>query len=241
MNNPEKRIFLSCFVSMMFILLLVLIHFFEVEMSLDFHRLGVFPRKPEGLVGIITHPLIHSSWKHLATNSVSLFILLSCLLYFYKDWAYAILSIIWVGTGIILFLIGRASWHIGASGIIYGMAFFFFFSGIFSKTKYMIAISLLIAFLYGSMVWSITPHFVKPEISWEGHLAGAVMGIITAIFFYDKAELAKIEERTYNDEEDEALYEKWVKSLEPASETNPNQDTCEKEEKEKKTDKSENT
>lgn len=214
MNNSEKRIFLSCFVSFIFIVILVLIHFIQVEMSLNFNNLGVFPRELKGVLGIITHPLIHSSWKHLAANSISLFFLLAFLLYLYKDWAYLILSLIWSGTGIILFIIGRSSWHIGASGIIYGLAFFFFFSGIFSKTKYMTAVSMLITFLYGSMVWSITPHFVKPETSWEGHLAGAIMGIILSVFMYDKAELAKHEEKTYDEKEDDELYREWVKSLE---------------------------
>lgn len=191
-------------------------------MSLDFYKLGVYPREIKGLLGIITHPLIHSSWGHLLANSSSLFFLLATLIYFYKDWSYLIFFLIWITEGTLLFIIGRENWHIGASGIIYGLAFFLFFSGVFSKTKSMMAVSLLMVFLYGSMIWSMTPHFVKADVSWEGHLSGAIAGFIMSIFLYSKAELSKKEPVTYNDEEDEELYNKWMESLKLENESNKN-------------------
>ena len=111
---------------------MIIIHFTGEQLSLDFYKLGVYPREIKGLLGIITHPLIHSSWGHLLANSSSLFFLLATLIYFYKDWSYLIFFLIWITEGTLLFIIGRENWHIGASGIIYGLAFFLFFSGVFS-------------------------------------------------------------------------------------------------------------
>lgn len=224
MENSKKRFSLALFTSAIFIVILVLIHFAGEQLSLDFYKLGVYPREIKGLLGIITHPLIHSSWGHLLANSSSLFFLLATLIYFYKDWSYLIFFLIWITEGTLLFIIGRENWHIGASGIIYGLAFFLFFSGVFSKTKSMMAVSLLMVFLYGSMIWSMTPHFVKADVSWEGHLSGAIAGFIMSIFFYSKAELSKKEPIIYNDEEDEELYNKWMESLKPESESNKDKD-----------------
>lgn len=224
MENSKKRFSLALFTSAIFIVILVLIHFAGEQLSLDFYKLGVYPREIKGLLGIITHPLIHSSWGHLLANSSSLFFLLATLIYFYKDWSYLIFFLIWITEGTLLFIIGRENWHIGASGIIYGLAFFLFFSGVFSKTKSMMAVSLLMVFLYGSMIWSMTPHFVKADVSWEGHLSGAIAGFIMSIFFYSKAELSKKEAVIYNDEEDEELYNKWMESLKPESENNKDKD-----------------
>lgn len=215
MENSKKRFFLALFTSAIFIIILIIIYFAGEQLSLDFYRLGVYPREPKGLIGILTHPLVHSSWGHLLANSSSLVFLLATLIYFYKDWSYLIFFLIWITEGTILFIIGRENWHIGASGVIYGLAFFLFFSGVFSKTKSMMAVSLLMVFLYGSMIWSITPHFVKAEVSWEGHLSGAIAGFVMSLFLYSKAELSKKEPVTYNDEEDEELYNKWMESLKP--------------------------
>lgn len=220
MQNSKKRIVLSLEVSGIFILFLILIHFTGETLSLDLYKFGVYPREVKGIAGILTHPLIHSSWKHLFTNCSSLFFLLAALIYFYKDWAYLVLAISWIGEGILLFIIGRANWHIGASGIIYALAFFLFFSGIFSRTKSMTAISLLMVFLYGSMVWSIMPYFVENSISWEGHLSGAITGFFASIFLFSKTDMAKQEPVLYNDKEDEELYIKWTQSLEPPKQEN---------------------
>ncbi len=92
---------------------------------------------------------------------------------------------IWIGCGALTFLIGKPGWHIGASGIIYGLAFFLFFSGILRKHVPLIAISLLITFLYGGLVWNMFPQFAKATTSWEGHLSGAIAGTLCAIGFME--------------------------------------------------------
>lgn len=136
-----------------------------------------------GVFGIFAHPLVHGSWKHLLANTLPLLFLMWCLFYFYRHIASYIFFAIWIGCGALTFLIGKPGWHIGASGIIYGLAFFLFFSGILRKHVPLIAISLLVTFLYGGLIWNMFPFFAKETTSWEGHLSGAITGTICAIAF----------------------------------------------------------
>jgi len=155
----------------------------EVGMDWDFSRLGVYPMEKRGLVGILTHPLIHSGFSHLLTNTIPLFFLSWCLFYFYRGIAGKIFILIWFGGGLLTFLIGKPGWHIGASGLIYGLAFFLFFSGILRKYVPLIAISLLVTFLYGGIIWHMFPYFSPTNMSWEGHLSGGIMGTLCAFVF----------------------------------------------------------
>jgi len=153
-------------------------------MELDFVTGGVMPRKVSGLPGIITSPLIHSDWKHLIDNSIPTFVLGLVLFYFYRDIAYRVFFIIYFLGGILLWIIGREAYHIGDSGIIYGMAAFLFTSGVIRKVTNLMAISLLVVFLYGSMVWGLLPF--DYQVSWEGHLMGAVVGVALAFLYRDQ-------------------------------------------------------
>lgn len=213
MNIERKRLLLSIYIPAFLIAAIIATHLCSVLLSIDFTNLGIYPRETKGIIGIVTHVFVHASWEHLLSNCIPLLLLSWCLFYFYKDWAFAIIAFIWILSGILTFTIGRPNWHIGASGLIYGLAFFNFTAGIISKTKTMIAISLLTTFLYGGFVWSIMPYFVKASISWEGHLSGAIAGVIAALLFYNKCIYAKEEKRIYNDEEDEMLYKMWQESL----------------------------
>ena len=105
------------------------------------------------------------------------------LYYFYNQIATKVLVISYLFSGLILWLIGRESWHIGASGLIYALAFFLFFSGIIRKHIPLIAISFIVAFVYGSMIWHIFPWQVQDPISWEGHLGGGIIGTVLSIWF----------------------------------------------------------
>ena len=152
-------------------------------MEWDFTHLGVYPMQQKGVFGIFAHPLVHSSFKHLFANTIPFFFLSWCLFYFYRGIAPYIFFTIWIGCGLLTFLIGKPGWHIGASGIIYGLAFFLFFSGLLRKHIPLIAISLLITFLYGGLVWNMFPQFAKADTSWEGHLGGAITGFLCSIAF----------------------------------------------------------
>ncbi len=185
MKIEQKRIWYALFFPFMFILLLWLIGVLKWSFDPDWHFLGIYPRHLKGLVGIITEPLIHENFSHLFYNSIPLIILGWCLCYFYKGIAYRSFFLIWITSGVITWLTGRESWHIGASGLVYGLCFFLFFSGIFRKYIPLISISLLVAFLYGSMIWNMFPisELVDKSISWEGHLSGAIAGFVWAVIF----------------------------------------------------------
>ena len=185
MQLETKRAVYAAFFPALFILLIWIMMGFGWSFDFDWYRLGIFPRRTEGLLGILTSPLIHSNIKHLFSNTVSLFILGWCLFYFYKDMAYAVFPLIWIFSGLITWSIGRESWHIGASGLIYGMSFFLFFSGVFRKYIPLLAISLMVAFLYGSSLWNMFPisEWIDSSVSWEGHLAGAIGGLVCAVMF----------------------------------------------------------
>lgn len=157
---------------------------FWMEQSLGFNLKsgGVRPRTLEGLKGILFSPFLHGSMKHIVSNSIPLLVLTVALFYFYRRLAFHVLIFGWLLTGFLTWLIGRDfSVHIGASGIVYLLASFLFFKGIWSKNMRLIAVSLIVVFLYGSLIWGVFPN--EPNISWEGHLSGFVSGIVFAIYY----------------------------------------------------------
>ncbi len=205
-NSPDEdkreknKILSSFFYSGCFIVLLWLIQFLQWAINKDISTYGVLPRKTEGLVGILTAPLIHADFSHLISNSITLFLLLFGILYFYRSSVVKVFFIIYICDGFLVWLFARQSYHIGASGLVYGFASFLFFSGLFRKDKRSIALSLLIVFLYGGMVWGVLP--ADPKISFESHLFGAIVGIICAFIFRKNDPPPKYEWEDENYEED---------------------------------------
>jgi membrane associated rhomboid family serine protease len=169
---------------LLFILLLWIVFWFEIRFGFDFNHFGIQPRTVQGLRGIIFSPFIHSDIKHLFHNTIPLFVLTMALFYFYRSISWKVLLVGLLLTGILTWVIGRPANHIGASGVIYLLASFLFFKGIFSKYYRLIALSLIVVFLYGGMLWFIVP--VDPKISWEGHLSGLVVGLLLAFVFQQK-------------------------------------------------------
>lgn len=153
----------------------------EYYFDLDFKTLGIFPRKTESLKGIFFSPFIHGSFEHLISNTVPFFLLSTAIFYFYRKLAYRILFFSWLLTGIAVWIGGRYSWHIGASGLVYAFASFLFFAGILNKERQLIAISLLVIFLYGGLIWGVFPG--RKGVSWESHLFGFLSGFIFAYFY----------------------------------------------------------
>lgn len=207
MKFETKRLLYAAFPPILFIIILWLIKTLEWGYNADWYQLGIYPRNISGLTGILTEPLVHANIKHLISNTFPLLILGWCLFYFYKDLAYAVFPLIWIISGMITWIIGRESWHIGASGLIYGLSFFLFFSGILRRYIPLMAISMLVAFLYGSTVWNMLPisELVDANTSWEGHLSGAISGLILAIVFRKNGpqKPKDFEEEEEEDNEDE--------------------------------------
>ncbi|MCX6233556.1 MAG: rhomboid family intramembrane serine protease [Bacteroidetes bacterium] len=205
--DQEKRGFINSLVFPSILLVLIwLIRGIEVLFSIDLGFLGISPLKLSGLIGIITAPLIHGSISHLAANSLPLFVLTVAIFYFYREIAWQIVLLIWFTTGLWTWFIARDAYHIGASGVIYGMASFLIFSGLIRKDMRLSIVSFIVVFLYGSFVWGVFPDFFPDrEISWESHLMGFVSGLIMA-FYYRKSgpQRKKYDWEDEEDEEDDA-------------------------------------
>src|ERR1035437_3518871 len=164
-------------------ILMILSFVLEKGMDWDFHTAGIFPRRIENIWGVFTLIFVHADWSHLFNNVFSFVILGSFLFFFYKQIALKVLAVSYIFSGFILWIIGRESWHIGASGLIYSIAFFLFFSGVIRKHVPLIAISLIVAFVYGSMIWHVFPWQYQDPISWEGHLSGGIIGFVLSIWY----------------------------------------------------------
>jgi len=165
-------------------------------------RFGLRPGSVPGLVGILFAPLLHGSFQHLLSNSVPLLISLTAVLYLYPASSLRVIPSIWLGSGAIAWLIGRPSLHFGASGLIYGLLAFVFVSGILRRDIRSVSVSLMVGFLYGSMVWGVLP--IRPHMSWEMHLAGALTGVVLAFVFrrWDRVPLLR-----YDWEDDDSVPE----------------------------------
>ena len=202
LKAEKYKILASLMFPLAFVLLLWLIRYIEYATESDFTFLGTYPLHKEGLTGIITGPLIHANWKHLANNSLPLLFLSWTIFYFYKEIAYKVFFLIYFLSQLWLwFFYVRPAWHIGASGLVYGMGTFIFVSGIIRKNRNLLAISLLVAFLYGGMVWGIFPY--EEHISWEGHMMGMFAGIILAYYYKNYGPPRPNEAFEDEDDEDE--------------------------------------
>ena len=181
MDEEKPRIKIALIFSLLFVIVIWLVRLFEMYTKIDLSVYGVYPKTAKGLSGILTSPLIHADLSHIASNTLPIFLLTTGLFYLYTKSALKVFMIIYIFHGLGVWLFGRQSYHIGASGIIYGLAAFLFFIGLFRKDSSSIGLSLLVVFLYGSLVWGILP--TDPAISYEAHLSGAFAGIVCSIIF----------------------------------------------------------
>ncbi len=166
---------------LLFLLAIVVVFWIESRFNINLNHLGIYPRKIEGLRGILFSPFIHGDVKHLFNNAIPLLVLTSALFYFYRRIRWKVLIYGLLLTGLFTWLIGRSNIHIGASGVIYMLTAFLMFRGILSKHYQLTALSFSVIFLYGGFIWYVFP--TDPKISWEGHLSGFIVGIIFALIF----------------------------------------------------------
>jgi membrane associated rhomboid family serine protease len=182
-----------------FVLLLWLLEVLDLSFGLNLSRLGVYPRELQGLPGVLAAPLIHGGWGHLISNSFALLVLGTVLLYGYPRSALALLVLVWLGSGIGVWLFARGSYHFGASGLTHGLMFFIFVSGILRHDRLSIALSMIVFFLYGGMVWTVFP--TGPGVSFESHFFGAIMGVTGAFALFGRDPLPP--EKHYDWEDDD--------------------------------------
>jgi membrane associated rhomboid family serine protease len=207
----RKKFLLSMIIPGTFIFLMWLVMFVEMLFEIDFSGFGIYPLSFRGLPGIIFSPFIHADFKHLFNNSIPLFFLSVALFYFYSEVALKVFTLTFFLTGFLVWIAGREAWHIGASGLVYGLASFLFFSGIIRRYFRLIALSLLVVFLYGSMVWGMFPDIYK-NVSWESHMLGFFSGVLLSVLFRKKGPQKPVyewmnEEIVNEEEEDNEIVE----------------------------------
>jgi membrane associated rhomboid family serine protease len=181
LKAEKSKMFHTFFFPVLFIFLLWLVKFIEIVFDYPLYNLGVYPRHIKGILGVFTSPLIHADFGHLVSNSIPLLVLGAGLFYYYRTVAYKIFFLILFATGFWVWVSARPSYHIGASGVVYGLATFMFVSGAIKKNMSLAAFSLVVVFLYGNLIWGVLP--VMPHISWESHLMGAIAGVVMAFYY----------------------------------------------------------
>jgi membrane associated rhomboid family serine protease len=183
------------------VVVLLAIWLLDQALHLDLARFGIMPREASGLGGILAAPLLHGDWEHIFNNSTAILALGWCLMYFYPRAAGRVVLFTWLLGGLGVWLMGRTNPHIGASGVIYGMAAFLFMSGLLHRQRTLMALTMLVTFLYGSLIWGILP--VMHHVSWESHLWGAVVGLVLA-FAYRRIPPAVVDPKpSFADEDDD--------------------------------------
>jgi membrane associated rhomboid family serine protease len=205
--TERPRFIKSLLFPAMFVVLIWVVKTTELVFDLELYSWGLFPKTLQGLRGIVFSPLIHGDFSHLISNTFPLLLLGSALFYFYRDVAFRVLLFSVAITGLWVWVLGRPSYHIGASGLIYSLAAFLFVSGVIRRHPRLMALSLLVVFLYGGMVWGIFP--VQERVSWESHLMGMLSGILLAFFYRSHGPQRK----------------KYSWELEPESEPEPEPET----------------
>lgn len=182
-RKEERSFYFKLKLSLFIVTFWFLVEILDRIFSLNLEFYGLKPKTLEGLFGILSFPFLHGDWQHLVSNASSAIILLTALFVFHEAKSFKLLFILYISSGSLLWLIGDlGSNHIGASGLIYALAFFLFVASIIQRDRNSMALSFFIIMLYGSMIWGIMPYFVQENVSWQGHLSGAVVGITLALY-----------------------------------------------------------
>jgi len=183
-----------------FVALIWFIQLLNWALDLGVEDFGVRPRELAGLPGILFAPLMHSGFAHLIANSVPLLIVGTAMLYLYPSAALLVLPAVYLGPGIAVWVFARGGVHVGASGLIYGLVSYIFVAGMIRRDRRAIAASLLVSFLYGASVWGVLP--IEPGVSWETHLAAAVIGLALALALR-RLDIPPRRRYTWEDEKDD--------------------------------------
>jgi membrane associated rhomboid family serine protease len=178
----RKKLLLCIIIPGIFVFFMWLVKIIEVLFGIDLSEFGIYPLSARGLPGIVLSPFIHADFNHLINNSLPFFFLSIALFYFYSEVALKVFIWTFFLTGLLVWIAGGEAWHIGASGLVYGLASFLFFSGIIRRYFRLIALSLLIVFMYGSMIWGIFPGIYK-NVSWESHMLGFFSGVVLSVLY----------------------------------------------------------
>jgi membrane associated rhomboid family serine protease len=210
-SADTRRLRVAFTVALSFALLLWLLKLAEYFSGLDFIQFGIYPRRAGGLVGILCAPLIHGSFSHLFANTAPIVVIGTMLLYGYPRAAKVLLPVVYLGSGAAVWLFAREAYHIGASGLAFGMLFFVFTIGVSRWERRTIAITLLVFFLYGGMISGVLPG--ARDVSFESHLSGALIGILLAFLLRHRDPESPRKQYSWESEETEADDKDWPDRL----------------------------
>lgn len=205
-NKAERRKFLgSLIIPLIIVALMWAVKVVEVSLGINLSRWGLTPHSMEGLFGILTLPFLHANWEHLLSNSVPILVLGTALYYCYPTLANRVMLITWLASGLLTWCLGNPeSTHIGASALVYGLNLFLIASGFIRGNRLLIVISLIMVFLYGGFLWDMIPSIAIPQnISWEGHLSGAIIGLLLAFFLRKEGPQKEVHHWEEDDDEDD--------------------------------------
>jgi len=223
MKEEKAKFIRSIYIPAFFVLFIFIVKTIEIYFEVSFIPYGLYPRTAAGLLGIVTAPLIHSNFEHLFSNAIPLLVLGISLEYFYVESSRKVFLISFLITGLFVWIFARESYHIGASGIVYALVSFLFFSGIIKKDKRSVTLSLLVIFLYGGLAYGVLP--IKEGVSWESHLIGGIVGLVLAYNFRKKDIYTKYDWENDNIEEVKNLEVSYTKGYQGESEWRENEDS----------------
>ena len=198
---------LSLLLAFMFTALIWVIWISGEIFELDLSRYGVFPGQQDSLGGVLTAPLIHGSLSHVFANSLPLLVMLTILFYIYPKSSPVVLITLYLGSGLIVWMIARPAWHFGASGLTHGLMFYLFTIGVLRRDALSSVFAMIVFFLYGGMVWGILPR--DPGISYEYHLAGAGLGVLLAFILRNFDDKPPLKRYDWQDEDDDIIGDEW--------------------------------
>ena len=187
MPNSNKTIIGSSIPPFRFVFLMWLVFTVDIFLNLGLTVYGIHPRTTFGLVGVVTAPFLHGGFQHIVSNTLPLLFLGSVLFYFYDRIASKVFFQCYLFTNVLVWALARSANHIGASGLVYALAGFLIFFGIFRRDGLSILISIVVILMYGGMIYGVFP--TRPDVSWESHLIGGIVGALMAVSLSKKSKV----------------------------------------------------
>ncbi|MEJ8278623.1 rhomboid family intramembrane serine protease [Pseudonocardia spirodelae] len=138
---------------------------------------AIYPRDTGGLAGILTAPLLHGDFVHLAANSVPFLVFGFLAMSGGPVQWFAVTATIWLVSGLGVWLTSPSP-VLGASGIVFGWFLFLLTRGFYARNGRQILLAVVLFLFYGSLLWGVLP--TDPRVSWQGHLFGAIGGVVAA-------------------------------------------------------------
>ena len=209
-QSPLRPLINAAYIPAILIIIMIALQLFDSAFGVELNKWGVVPRTKIGLFGLITSPVLHASFSHLFSNIIPFFILSTLLIYTYRKIAYPVFILLWIWENALVWISARDGNHIGASGMVYGLSAFLIFIGIMRRDIKSLAVSFVVIFLYGGLIWGLLPQlFPDKNISWEGHFWGLATGIALSFLYRKKGIPPKQEENEDENEDDSDGNEYW--------------------------------